>query len=156
MSPAARGLLVAVLAIASTGCGSSLQTAIGVANALGTVASSTGERVNADFAKADHACLWQSNGLAATTTLAEQQQCLNSVRAAYAVPLKAYDDFYATWTAFSFAVRAAETAEILGRTGDLSKIEALLPEVIRTADEFSTAYGVLVAPKIATPVKAVP
>ena len=154
-------LLAALMALTCLGCGSQLSTAIGVANALGTVASSAGERVNADFAKADHACLWRPNGTPSTSTLTEQADCLSRVRASYAGPLKAYDDFLATWTAFSFAVRAAETAEILGRTGDLSKIAALLPEVLRTADAFTVAYTVLVAPSVdvtALPahVKAVP
>lgn len=138
----------------TTGCASPLTTSISVANALGTVASASGAQVNADFARADHACLWTPAGAPVTTTLDAQAACLTSVRATFAPALKAYDTFLLVWQPFSFAVRVAEANEALGRAANLDTFAALLPDLLRTADAFAAEYKALVAP--ALPAKAVP
>jgi hypothetical protein len=132
------------------GCASPLTTSINVANALGGVASASGQQVNADFARADRACLWTPAGAPVTTTVDAQAQCLASVRAAYAPALKAYDAFLMIWQPFAFAVRVAEANEVLGRAPNLDSFAALLPELLRTADTFAAHYKALVAPPLPT------
>lgn len=126
--------ITTLFAVLTCGCAAPLQTATNVANALGVVASTSGEAVNTAFARAEHACLWRSDGSEVTTTLAEQKSCVSGVRAKYAEPLAAYDDFHAAWLALSAAIHAAEAAEILGRAPDLAKLEALIAALTEAAD----------------------
>ena len=130
-----------------TGCASPLATSVRVANALGTVASSAGSAVNGDFAKADRACLWTSDGAPSPLPLATQRSCLAATRASYGPALRAYDAFVLVWRPFAFAVRVAEANEVLGRAPALDSFAALLPELLRTADAFALQYKALVAPK---------
>jgi hypothetical protein len=150
MTNARTFLLAALLLLTCTGCGSSLHSAIGVANALGTVASTAGARVNDDFAKADRACLWQPSGQPSIAPLDAQQACMTSVRASYGPALKAYDAFLLVWTPFAFAVRVAEANDVLGRAPDLDSFAALLPDLIRTADAFAFQYRALASPALPT------
>jgi hypothetical protein len=145
-------------AVLLTGCASQLSNAIGVANALGAATESAGAQLNKDFAAADKACLYTPSGATIPLALDTQAQCVTRTRALYGPALKAYDDFLALWPAFAALVHFAEAAEVLGRKPDLSKVLALLPDVLRTADAFVAAYSALVSPALpALPVaKAVP
>lgn len=125
---------LAILALFLAGCTAPLQTAISVSNALGTVASESGEAVNRAAVRAEHACLWRSDGSEVTTQVAEQKSCVASVRAQYAPALASYDDFYAAWVALSAAVHAAEAAEVLGRAPDLARLEGLIAALTTAAD----------------------
>ena len=135
------------------GCARQLTQAINVANVLGTVASVSGAQVNADFARADHACLWTPAGAPVTTSLDAQAACLKQVRATFAPALKAYDAFLLVWRPFAFAVRVAEANEVLGRAPSVNTFAALLPDLLRTADVFAAEYKTLAAPSL--PTKAV-
>ncbi len=126
--------IATLIVVLTSGCASPLTTAIRVSNELGAVASTSGADINATAARAEHACLWRADGTEVQTSLAEQKSCVASVRATYAAPLKAYDDFDVAWVALSAAVHAAEAAEVLGRTPDLTKLEALITAVTAAYD----------------------
>ncbi len=141
-------LTLAALLFWSAGCASSLSGAVGISNALGAAAVAAGTQVNADFARADKACLWTPGGAPSPLPLDAQAACLARTRAAYAPVLKAYDDFLAIWPAWSALVHFAEAQEVLGRRVDLSRILAMLPDVLRLADAFTAAYSTLASPPL--------
>jgi hypothetical protein len=145
-------LVVGFFALAAsllTGCaGTPLQTAISVANALGSAATAAGAQVNADFAVAEKQCQYAPAGETSPLPLDTQRACLDRVLADYKPALIAYDDFLAVWPLAANLIHTEEARELMGGAPVVDQITALLPRLIAAASKFSAAFLALQNPKL--------
>ena len=127
----------------STGCSTPLQSAVGVANAVGVVASSASLRVETAFKRADAACVWSAPQVPLPTTADEKQKCVDEVRAKYLAALKAYDVMFLAWDALTDAVDDATLASALGNNVDAAELAKLSTASWKAFNDFKTARAAL-------------
>lgn len=114
-------------------CAPALDGAVVATNAAAELGDRT-EAILADaYRREQQACVTD------TDREPDAVQCVHLARERYAGAWKAYDRFRTSWLATAAAVQAAQAAQALGQTPDVSKALALASALVRAETALSAA-----------------